>query len=56
MPKAALVAAEDIAISDNCSAVGFGLIAQSPKTVTLLGKHIKKIEDTIETSGLVLIN
>ena len=45
-----------MAISANCSAVGFGLIAQSPKIETRSSKHIKKIEETTEEFGLVLMN
>ena len=43
-------------ISANSSAVGFGLMAQSPNTETLSSKHIKNTEETTETFGLVLIN
>src|SRR5690554_701399 len=54
--KATLVAAEEIAISANCSAVGLGLMAQSPYTETRSSKHMKNTDDTIDASGFVLIN
>ena len=56
MPKALDESADEIAISANCSAVGLGLMAQSPKTDTRSSKHIKKIEDTTDTPGLVFTN
>ena len=56
IPNAKLESADEIAISANCSAVGFGLIAQSPKTETLSSKHIKNTEETTDELGLVLIN
>ena len=56
IPKAKLESAEEIAISANCSAVGFGLIAQSPKTETLSSKHMKNTDETTEEFGFVLMN
>ena len=56
IPKAKLLSAEEIAISANSVAVGFGLIAQSPKTDTRSSRHIKNTEDTTETPGFVFIN
>ena len=56
IPKAKLESADEIAISANCSAVGFGLIAQSPKIETRSSKHIKKIDETTEQFGFVLMN
>ncbi|MNG33609.1 hypothetical protein D3C84_1199000 [compost metagenome] len=56
IPNARLDSAEEMAISANCSAVGFGLMAQSPKIETRSSRHMKKIEETTEQFGLVLIN
>ncbi|MNE20533.1 hypothetical protein D3C80_1136620 [compost metagenome] len=56
MPNIKLLSAEEIAISDSCSAVGFGFTAQSPKTETRSGKHMKKTEETTETPGFVFTN
>ena len=54
-PKAAAEAAEDKAISANCSAFGFGFTAQSPITETRSDKHIKNTDDTTDTPGFVFI-
>src|ERR1019366_1113366 len=56
IPKRLLLSAEDMAISASSSAVGFGFTAQSPKIDTLSGRHIKNMDETNETPGLVLIN
>ena len=56
IPKAKLESADEMAISASCSAVGFGLMAQSPKTETRSSKHIKNTEETTEEFGFVLIN
>ena len=53
MPNAAAVAADEIAMSASCSAVGSGLTAQSPYTSTWFSRHMKKTEETTETSGSV---
>ena len=54
-PKAAAVRADAIAMSASCSAVGSGLTAQSPYTRTWSARHMKKTDETIETSGSVLM-
>src|SRR6188768_1766606 len=56
MPNILPVSAEEIAMSASCSEVGLGFTAQSPKTDTRLGKHIKKTEDTVDTPGFVFTN
>ncbi len=56
MPKALEVTAEDTAISASCSAVGFGLMAQSPNTETRFSRHMKNTEETMDTPGTVLMN
>ena len=56
IPKAKLESADEMAISANCSAVGLGLMAQSPKIETLSSKHIKNMEETTEEFGFVLMN
>src|SRR6478609_6267541 len=56
IPNEILESADEIAISANCSAVGFGLIAQSPKTETRSSKHIKNTEETTDEFGFVLMN
>lgn len=47
-PKAAAVSADWMAIVASSSLVGLELIAQSPYTSTLSGKHMK---NTLETNG-----
>ena len=41
-------------MSASCSASGSGLTAQSPYTVTWSLRHMRKLELTTETPGLVL--
>ena len=55
MPNCAAVRAEEIAMSANCSDVGSGTIAQSPYASTRSARHIRKMLDTVDTSGLVLM-
>ena len=56
IPNALADWADCKAISASCSAVGSGLMAQSPYTTTCSGSSIKKIDDTSEYCGAVLIN
>ena len=56
MSKAFAVAAVLIAIVASCSGLGFGLTAQSAKTSTCSGMHIRNEPDTTLTPGLVLMN
>ena len=56
IPNRALLSADEIAISASCGAVGLGFTAQSPKTDTRSGRHMKKTDDTSEIPGLVLMN
>ncbi len=42
-------------MSASCSAFGSGLTAQSPYTSTLSARHMKKTDETIDASGLVLM-
>ena len=53
MPKARAESALWMAMSASSSAVGLGLMAQSPKMTTWSGRHMKKIEDTSWQPGLV---
>src|SRR5580693_989853 len=55
MPNCAAVPADEIAMSANCSDVGSGTIAQSPYASTRSARHIKKMLDTVDTSGTVLM-
>ena len=43
-------------MSASCSAVGFGFTAQSPKTSTCSGRHMKKTLDTRSQPGTVLMS
>lgn len=54
-PNCSAVAADWMAMSANCSAFGSGLTAQSPYTRTLSARHMKKTDETMEASGLVLM-
>ncbi len=56
MPKMLAVCAELMAMLAKSSAEGLGLTAQSPKASTRSFRHMRKIEDTMEVPGLVLIN
>jgi hypothetical protein len=56
MPKAAAVSALCIAMSASCEAVGFGTTAQSPKTSTCSGRHMKNTLETSSQPGTVLIS
>ncbi|CFE63343.1 Uncharacterised protein [Mycobacterium tuberculosis] len=55
MPNCAAVRAEQMAISASCSTVGFGMIAQSPYASTRSGRHIRKMLDTVDMPGTVLM-
>src|SRR5699024_4333033 len=55
MPNCFAVRAETTAISPSCSAVGLGLTAQSPKAHRRPRMTIKKIEETTDASGTVLM-
>jgi hypothetical protein len=52
-PNALAVAAEEIAVSASCAAVGFGLTAQSPNTNTLSARAMRNTEETMCTTGAV---
>ena len=55
MPKAMAESALWMAMSASCSAVGFGLTAQSPNTSTWSGRHMKKMLETRLQPGTVLM-
>ena len=55
MPNAIAESALWIAMSASSSAVGFGTTAQSPKTSTCSGRHMKNTLDTSEHPGTVLM-
>src|SRR5699024_12428427 len=55
MPNCFAVRAETTAISPSCSAAGFGLTAQSPKAHSRPRMTIKKIDETTDASGTVLM-
>ena len=54
-PKAIAESALWIAMSASSAAVGFGFTAQSPKTRTWSGRHMKKMLDTRLQPGTVLM-
>lgn len=56
MPKALAVCADWMAMSANWPASGLGLMAQSAKTATWSGRHMRKAPETKEAPGLVLIS
>ena len=55
MPNCDAVAADEIAMSASCSAVGSGMTAQSPYTSTRSASAIRNTLETTETPGRVLM-
>ena len=51
----AAVAADEMAMSASCSAVGSGITAQSPYTSTRSARHMRNTLDTTLTPGSVLM-